>query len=653
MPIQGRRKKFLLYLVSIVFPSLLLVVFTLRLVSQDRELARKRITEDRQIFAQETGRALLSVLDKARIRAGELGNKSDNHPSGLPADPLIALICELRGMEIRLPWDDSPESGRTRDMRHETTFLSNLDLIEKAEFRENDAAKAARLGQSMLKPDLAGEQAAVIRFLLARSLYKSGRSKEAEEIDRSLLSLPASFQDEFQIPLGLYVAERLAKSNSARMAILAALDPASYPWRRLSPEAVIHGRDIFIELEKPTDPSIRNPASRFSTILLDLSKKQEQAEKLKSGLSALGISAEPAEQGREGESAWRLFGQIPWFVSETDFSGGHRMVLARDARFALKKALDIVGRPGAGIEEVTIGGLQDPNGLSLGRAFPNAHLILPSNVQIRSLDPSNSRTTVYLLMMGLAVGLAILGSVFFWRDVRRDLETAELRSLFVASVSHELKTPLAAIRMFAETLRLKRFREPEKETEYLDTIVNESQRLDRLIANVLDFSKIEKSRRIYRFENTSIKDVLESAVRVMDYPLRSKGFQLKLGVRDELPEISADADALLQAVLNLLDNAMKYSGDSREIELSLIRDELNAIIRIRDWGIGIPASEHQRIFEKFQRVPDRKSEGVVGAGLGLALAEHIVEAHGGRIEVESRPGEGSVFSLILPLENRV
>jgi two-component system phosphate regulon sensor histidine kinase PhoR len=256
-------------------------------------------------------------------------------------------------------------------------------------------------------------------------------------------------------------------------------------------------------------------------------------------------------------------------------------------------------------------------------------------------------------MMGLAVGLAILGSVFFWRDVRRDLETAELRSLFVASVSHELKTPLAAIRMFAETLRLKRFREPEKETEYLDTIVNESQRLDRLIANVLDFSKIEKSRRIYRFENTSIKDVLESAVRVMDYPLRSKGFQLKLAIRDELPEISADADALLQAVLNLLDNAMKYSGDSREIELSLIRDELKAIIRIRDWGIGIPASEHQRIFEKFQRVPDRKSEGVVGAGLGLALAEHIVEAHGGRIEVESRPGEGSVFSLILPLENRV
>ena len=255
-------------------------------------------------------------------------------------------------------------------------------------------------------------------------------------------------------------------------------------------------------------------------------------------------------------------------------------------------------------------------------------------------------------MMGLAVGLAIIGSVFFWRDVRRDLETAELRSQFVASVSHELKTPLAAIRMFAETLRLKRFREPEKEAEYLDTIVNESQRLDRLIANVLDFSKIEKGRRIYRFEKTSIKEVLESAVRVMDYPLRQRGFQLKLALRDDIQEINADPDALLQAVLNLLDNAMKYSGDAREIDLSLERRELNAIIRIRDWGIGIPVSEHQRIFEKFHRVADRKNEGVVGAGLGLALAEHIVEAHGGRIEVESKPGEGSVFSLILPLENQ-
>ena len=652
MPIQGRRKKLLFYLVSIVLPSLLLVVFTLRLVSQDRELARKRIAEDRQNFALETGRALFSILEKAKNHAVEISNKSSGSPIGFPADPLIALICELRSGEIRLPWENSSDSRRTPDVLHESAFVANVDLIEKAEFKENDAAKAVRLSRSLLKPDLAIEQTAGVRFILARSLYKSGRSKEAEEIDRSLLSLPADIQDEFRIPFGIYAAERLAKSIPNHTAILAALIPLLTPGGASRRKRASMGEILFSNWKNLRIPRFGTRLPMLRPSFWIYRKNRNKPKSLKAdGLLWVHRPGLPSKRARANPYGG-YSGKSPGFVSETGFFGGHRMVLAYDARFALNKALDIVGRPSTEIEEVTLGGLQDPNGLSLGRAFPNARLILPAKARIRSFDPYNSRTTVYLLMMGLAVGLAIIGSVFFWRDVRRDLETAELRSLFVASVSHELKTPLAAIRMFAETLRLRRFREPEKETEYLDTIVNESQRLDRLIANVLDFSKIEKGRRIYRFEKTSLEEVLESAIRVMDYPLRQKGFQLKLTLRADIPEINADPDALLQAVLNLLDNAVKYSGDAREIELSLERSELNAIIRIRDGGIGIPASEHQRIFEKFHRVPDPKNEGVVGAGLGLALAEHIVKAHGGRIEVESRPGEGSVFSIVLPLENQ-
>ncbi len=182
---------------------------------------------------------------------------------------------------------------------------------------------------------------------------------------------------------------------------------------------------------------------------MDLLKKLEQTENLQKEFKALRISAAPAEKEGLGEYTWTLFGEIPWLVAAADISGGNRVVIACEARFALDEALKIVGQPGAAKKEMTIKGLQDPNGLSLGPAFPNARLILPPTLLISSIDSSHSRTTVYLLMMGLAVGLAIIGSVFFWRDVRRDLETAELRSLFVASVSHELKTPLAAIRMFA------------------------------------------------------------------------------------------------------------------------------------------------------------------------------------------------------------
>jgi two-component system phosphate regulon sensor histidine kinase PhoR len=262
----------------------------------------------------------------------------------------------------------------------------------------------------------------------------------------------------------------------------------------------------------------------------------------------------------------------------------------------------------------------------------------------------NSRTAVYLLIVALGLGIAVFGSYLFWRDMRRDMETAEMRSQFVASVSHELKTPLAAILMFAETLKLGRAGNAEKRDEYLDTIVGESRRLDRLLANVLDLSKIEQGRRTYRFEKLALDGILETAVRAMDYPLRQKGFDLRLRLEPGIPELPADRDALVQAVLNLLDNAVKYSGEARTIDLVLERDGEHAAIRVRDQGLGIPEAEQKRIFEKFYRVPDPRCEGIVGAGLGLSLAAHVAEAHRGRIDVQSKPGEGSVFSILLPLK---
>ncbi|MBM3312942.1 MAG: HAMP domain-containing histidine kinase, partial [Candidatus Aminicenantes bacterium] len=314
-----------------------------------------------------------------------------------------------------------------------------------------------------------------------------------------------------------------------------------------------------------------------------------------------------------------------------------------DARLALEK----ISAPGTRIV-----GLQDPGGLPLSPALANARLLLPASpAGGPSASSPDSRSSLYLLIVALALGIMTFGSYLFWRDVRRDLETAEMRSQFVASVSHELKTPLAAIRMFADTLRLGRLRDPEKREEYLETIANESQRLDRLLSNVLDVAKIEKGQRVYRFEKTSLRGVIETAVRAMDYPLRQKGFELRLNLVDGIPDLSADRDALVQAVLNLLDNAVKYSGEARLIDIVLEREGAAAVIRVVDRGIGVPEAERKRIFEKFYRAPDPRNEGVVGAGLGLALAAHIVEAHRGRIEVRSRPGEETVFSIHLPLEN--
>ncbi|MCK4495433.1 MAG: sensor histidine kinase, partial [Candidatus Aminicenantes bacterium] len=257
----------------------------------------------------------------------------------------------------------------------------------------------------------------------------------------------------------------------------------------------------------------------------------------------------------------------------------------------------------------------------------------------------------YLLALLLVLSVTLFGAYLLWRDVRREVRMANMRSQFVSSVSHELKTPLTAIRMFAETLRLGRSRSKKTSEEYLDTIVNESQRLTRLLNNVLDFSKIEEGKRIYQPEPASLYEIIQASARAMEYPLNQHGFRLNVSVEEDLPDVRVDRDALEQAILNLLHNAMKYSGDSRDIELRLQKKDGHAVIQVIDQGVGIDPKEQKKIFEKFYRIPTRENERTAGTGLGLSLVLHIVRAHGGHIEVESVPGKGTTFSIYLPLES--
>jgi len=274
------------------------------------------------------------------------------------------------------------------------------------------------------------------------------------------------------------------------------------------------------------------------------------------------------------------------------------------------------------------------------------------NLSVEWLQPgrfSSSRRSLpgalYMAGLALIVGMAILGAYLLLRDVNRDVRTAELRSHFVANVSHELKTPLTAIRMFAETLELGRSGDERTRSEYLNTIVNESERLTRLVDNVLEFSKIEQGKKQYQLRPTALAEVVRSAARTMQYPLAQQGFTLNVSIDEKTPALAADADAMEQAILNLLSNAMKYSGDAREIGLKLGQIDGEVAIDVTDHGLGIAPEDQKRIFEKFYRVRSPETEFVAGTGLGLTLVRHIVHAHGGRVEVRSTKGGGSTFSI--------
>ena len=243
-----------------------------------------------------------------------------------------------------------------------------------------------------------------------------------------------------------------------------------------------------------------------------------------------------------------------------------------------------------------------------------------------------------------ALGLSLVH--FVARDVRRESQGAQLRQHFVAGVSHELKTPLTAIRVMAETLH-SRDVPPEIRREYLATMVGETGRLSRLVDNVVEFTRLENGERLYRIRDGDLAGVLQRAVQGLGYTLAQQGFQLTIRCPESVTGVRIDDDAIEQVFLNLLTNAAKYSGDSRHIEITVSETGSGVDVAVRDFGIGIGDADREKIFDRFYRSPAVIPE-IPGTGLGLTLARHIVAAHGGMLTVESRLGEGSVFHLYLP-----
>ncbi len=252
-------------------------------------------------------------------------------------------------------------------------------------------------------------------------------------------------------------------------------------------------------------------------------------------------------------------------------------------------------------------------------------------------------------LIGFIDVMLLAGLVLVWANVRRELRLSRLKSDFVANVSHELKTPLALIRLFAETLELGRVPSEEKKQQYHRIINKESRRLTQLINNILDFSRIEAGRKEYRFVRSDLGAVVRDVVDAYRFQFEQHGFSLDVSVADDLPEMEVDPEALSQALINLLNNAIKYSPNEKAVAVSARREGDRVLVSVRDRGIGIPKSEQKRIFEKFYRVETSVIHTTKGSGLGLALVQHIAEAHGGHVDVVSAPGEGSTFTLSLPV----
>jgi signal transduction histidine kinase len=269
------------------------------------------------------------------------------------------------------------------------------------------------------------------------------------------------------------------------------------------------------------------------------------------------------------------------------------------------------------------------------------------NTTIEALARSQFRQN--LLLIGVAIALLLTGLTLALRATTREMKLVEAKTTFVSNVSHELKTPLSMIRLFAETLELGRVRNTEEAHEYYRIINRESRRLTRLINNILDFARIEAGRRQYRFAKTDVAEIVTEVLQSYERQMTNAGFEARTNIQADLPPALIDHEALAQALLNLIDNAIRYSDRVKRIDVSVRLRGGDIAIEVADQGIGIPRAEHQRIFEKFYRVSTGLVHDTKGSGLGLAIVKHIVEAHSGRVTVESAPGKGSRFTILLPI----
>jgi signal transduction histidine kinase len=258
------------------------------------------------------------------------------------------------------------------------------------------------------------------------------------------------------------------------------------------------------------------------------------------------------------------------------------------------------------------------------------------------------------LSFSLLTALVLLGCIALaLRTASRAMKLSQMKADFVSNVSHELRTPLASIRVFGEFLKMGRVKEGEKIREYGEYIETESRRLTQLINNILDFSKIESGQKTYQFELADVEAVVAETLKTFTVRLEQSGFAITFeSLQQPLPSVVIDADAIAQAFINLLDNAVKYSGDASVINVRLGRQNGYATIAVTDYGIGIAADERPKVFEKFYRVSTGLVHDVKGSGLGLSIVQHIVEAHHGKVTLESEPGKGSTFTIHLPLDEQ-
>ena len=677
-------------------PSAILSYLGLKSIDQNAENLRTKYggtinlvrdkLESEVIQLEENLRNSLIELFPKLDRNVELKEWIRNIESENPAFKHLFLVNADGGListSVSLEWK---KWRKSQSFRNPQTAV-NLNMAEKAEFIKKDFVDAIGLYKKALVSTASSQERALLQSRIGRCYFKIGKYKEGINEYKKILGLgneeitigliPASIVALFQIADG-YKALNVSKEQyNVILELYQRL--INHPWDITGGEYLYYLKSTSAEIRRFGASSINiNSTERNTEELMNReSKLLEQIRfielihknivpEMESNLKH-GTSSELQPQHisfQENNSTL----QLGYFRLPSAFQQSQLLALGYQIKkdYILSNLFPEVLTSVELGSDVFVGVLDEKDSLLyLRHNRPISNYLVAENfsqlfvtwkVALFDRDGKSIEQLVgrerrlYLTLFVGIIAVMLIGVFVTVRAVIHELEVSRMKSEFVSNVSHELKTPLALIRMFGETLDTVIFTDEIKRREFYSIIRKESERLTHLINNVLDFSRMDTGVKEYNFEEADLIEIVRSSLEAYKFHIRDLGFEIESELLGELVMPKIDKDAISQALLNLLSNAVKYSEDRKYIRVEVDKDSTSALISVTDHGVGISKEQLKRIFDKFYRVPTTMAKKTRGSGLGLTLAKHIIEAHEGRIEAESEVGKGSKFTIRIPLQ---
>ena len=619
----------LLLLLAVLVPSVCLLWFINQAVQNERLAVHQKLVD-----AYRINLALVQDQLEAYLRQGAVA--LDAEADHLPAPALFArqvragladaVICLDPAGNVAYPGPSpTPKPQAPGAPWAEAEYLETRSPAEAA-------TAFAHLAEQATSPDLAARALQA----QARCLLEAGKKDEA-------VSLLTSSLEQEELRHATDAQGRLLVPNAELMALELLKDPA--PDRARATLKRLKQRLLDYD-----DPALAAPQRRF---LMHEVQRLFSDQTLSPMLAAEDLAARCLEAGpiRPGEPALR----------PTALPGVWQLASAGGRVVALHQTEALLARMRSGVSTQLL-----PAGVSVtflppgkeferfflsqpaGASLPGWRLALSLNDQRLFESAADQRIAAYVWIGLLVVAVVIVLAALALRLVRRQMALTQLRNDLVANVTHELKTPLASMRLLVDTLLNSQPLHEPTAREYLQLIAQENLRLSRLIDNFLTFSRMERNKYAFGFKEVDATAIVEGAITAVRERFNAPGCQFETHVARDLPSVVADADALVTAVVNLLDNAYKYSGDEKQISLSASAENGAVFFAVKDNGIGLSLRDTKRIFKRFFQVDQRLSRSSGGCGLGLSIVKFIVASHHGSVRVESQPGRGSTFTISIP-----